>query len=93
MPSADRPFQCPQCRRGFRSYGRLKQHLEEHRKPRKCANCGPSAWRQRISPLLILIYVCSDERMQGSTRKKQTDSTFDGETGGNGLMSNVCQGG
>jgi hypothetical protein len=40
MPSADRPFQCPQCRRGFRSHGRLKQHLEQHRQPRKCPNCG-----------------------------------------------------
>ena len=33
-----RPFQCPVCRRGFRSYGSLKRHMEEHRAPRR--NCG-----------------------------------------------------
>jgi transcription elongation factor Elf1 len=39
--SADRPFQCPQCRRHFRSYPSLKRHMEtDHYTPRKCGICG-----------------------------------------------------
>jgi len=40
MSSADRPFQCPVCRRGFRSYSSLKHHMDEHTPPRRCRNCG-----------------------------------------------------
>lgn len=40
MSSPDRPYQCPQCRRGFRSYPSLERHMQEHQAPRRCRNCG-----------------------------------------------------
>ncbi|MBK5294187.1 MAG: hypothetical protein JJE04_21225 [Acidobacteriia bacterium] len=41
MPSSDRPYQCPVCRRGFRSSGSLKRHIDTyHSSPRQCRNCG-----------------------------------------------------
>jgi uncharacterized C2H2 Zn-finger protein len=41
MPAEERPFRCPVCRRGFRSHGGLKRHLEsDHSTARRCRNCG-----------------------------------------------------
>jgi hypothetical protein len=40
MSSADRPYQCRICRRSFNSYGSLRRHMDEHRPPRRCRNCG-----------------------------------------------------
>lgn len=40
MASADRPFKCPVCRRGFRSHSSLKNHMGEHTPQRRCKNCG-----------------------------------------------------
>jgi hypothetical protein len=37
---SDRPIHCAICRRGFQSYVTLKRHMEEHRPPRRCRNCG-----------------------------------------------------
>ena len=36
----DRAKHCPICRRGFQSSGSLKRHMNEHRPPRRCRNCG-----------------------------------------------------
>ena len=36
MPSADRPFRCPRCRRHFRSYNSLKGHMKEHASAPRC---------------------------------------------------------
>jgi len=40
MPAESRPFQCPVCRRGFRSFASLKRHMDEHQAPRRCRLCG-----------------------------------------------------
>jgi transcription elongation factor Elf1 len=40
MPSEDRPFHCLVCRRGSRSHGTLKSHMNEHAAPRRCRLCG-----------------------------------------------------
>ncbi len=40
MPADDRPYQCRICRRSFGSYGGLKRHMDEHRPPRQCRQCG-----------------------------------------------------
>jgi hypothetical protein len=36
----ERIYRCPECRRRFRSFDSLKHHLQEHRGPRQCRNCG-----------------------------------------------------
>jgi len=41
MTPEDRPFQCPVCRRHFRSHHSLKDHARlEHTAPRQCRMCG-----------------------------------------------------
>lgn len=40
MPAADRPFQCPICRRHLHSYPSLKRHLGEHKAPTRGQKCG-----------------------------------------------------
>lgn len=41
MPSEDRPIHCSVCRRGFRSHGSLRRHMDtDHASPRQCRNCG-----------------------------------------------------
>ncbi|PWU12009.1 MAG: hypothetical protein C5B51_01650 [Terriglobia bacterium] len=36
-----RPYHCPECRRGFRSYASLRRHMDtDHTRPRQCPNCG-----------------------------------------------------
>jgi DNA-directed RNA polymerase subunit RPC12/RpoP len=36
----ERAFRCPTCRRRFRSFGSLENHMREHAADPKCSKCG-----------------------------------------------------